>query len=337
MNKPILLIFGFVLSALTLFTGCGTKSPETLIIYSSRNEQLIKPIFDAYTKETGVKIVYQTGEAPVLIQQLKAEGERSPADIFMTVDAGALWQAKQEGIFQPLTSEILVKNIPSHLRDSDNQWFGFSVRARTIVYHSDRVKPADLSTYQQLAEPVWKNRLLLRTSKKVYTQSLTSMFISELGEDQTETILKGWLANLAASVFNSDEKMMEAMLAGQGDVAIVNSYYYGRILKKNPQTPLKLFWPNQDSFGVHVNISGAGLTKHAPHRDKAVAFLEWLSSPQAQKLFAEVDMEYPANPEAPVDPLVQSWGTFKQNTTPLSKIGELQPKAIQLMDKIGYE
>ena len=263
------------------FTGLSHAFSQELVVYSARKAHLIKPLFDAYEKKTGVTIKYITGKAPVLLERLKSEGAQTPADLLITVDAGNLWHAAQVGVLRPVSSAVLSANIPPSLRDPENRWFGLSKRARTIVYSTERVKPSDLSTYENLADPVWKGRLALRTSKKVYNQSLVAMLIAEHGDAATETLVKGWVNNLAAPTFSSDTKALEAVMAGQGDVAVVNTYYFGRLQKKTPHMPLAIFWPNQASGGVHVNISGAGVTTHAKHPEAATAFLEWLSGPEA--------------------------------------------------------
>lgn len=314
----------------------ATAFCQELVVYSARNEHLIRPLFEAYTKETGVKIDYITDKAAVLLQRLKAEGQATPADLLITVDAGNLWHAAREGILQPVASDILVKNIPSHLRDPQNRWFGLSIRARTIVYNPRKVAPEELSTYEDLAGPAWKDRLVLRTSKKVYNQSLVAMLITEHGDAQTEKIIKGWVSNLAAPPFSSDTKVLEAIAAGQGDVGIVNTYYVGRLLAKKPDLPLAIFWPNQAANGVHVNISGAGITTHSKHHKAAKMLLEWLSSPQAQNLYADVNLEYPVNPQVSPHSMIASWGQFKQNPINLDNAGKYQAEAIQLMDRAGY-
>jgi iron(III) transport system substrate-binding protein len=310
---------------------------QELVVYSARIESLIKPVFDLYTAETGVKVKYLTDQEPVLLQRIKAEGNNTPADLLLTVDAGNLWHAANEGVLHPVDSEVLTKNIPEHLRDPDKRWFGLSVRARTLVYSPQRVKPADLSTYEELAEPQWKGRLALRSSKKVYNQSLVAMLIKEHGEAKAAEIVGGWVRNLAAQPFADDTKTMEAVAAGIADVAVVNTYYFGRQVKKDPAVPLAVFWPNQSSSGVHVNVSGAGVVAASKNKKAAIAFLEWLSTEKAQKIFAEVNLEYPANPSVPVDPIVAAWGTFKQNRINVSNAGEFQVAAIQLMDRMGYK
>lgn len=315
----------------------GVAFSQELVVYSARKEHLIKPVFELYTAETGVDIQYITDKAPVLLQRIKAEGQNTPADLLITVDAGNLWHAGNEAIVEPVQSEVLEKNIPGHLRDPQNRWFGLSLRARTLVYSTERVKPGELTTYEDLATDRWKGRLVLRTSKKVYNQSLVAMLIKVHGEAETAKIVNGWVDNLAAPPFSNDTKVMESIVAGQGDVGVVNTYYFGRLAKKDPAIPLALFWPNQDSSGVHVNVSGAGIVAASKNKDAAVAFLEWLSTEKAQEIFAEVNMEYLVNPDIPVSPTVAAWGSFKQNDINLANAGENQTAAIQLMDRVGYK
>jgi iron(III) transport system substrate-binding protein len=315
---------------------CAAVRAESLVVYSARNEQLIKPIFDRYTKETGVEIRFTTGEAGVLIERLAAEGRNSPADLLMTVDAGELWNAAERNLLKPVRSPVLERNIPAHLRDPGHRWFGLAARARTIAYSTERVKPAELSTYEALAAPAWKGRLCLRTSKKVYNQSLVATLIAAHGEAKTEQVVRGWVANLATDVFANDTQVLEAIAAGQCDVGIVNSYYYGRVVKERPDFPVKLFWANQGAGGVHVNVAGAGVTAHTRQAAAATRFLEWLSAGAAQEHFAAVNMEFPVNPASPVDPLVKSWGDFEQSRVNVAEAGRLQPAAVKLMDRAGY-
>jgi iron(III) transport system substrate-binding protein len=314
---------------------------EEVVVYSARNEQLIKPLFDAYTRDTGVQIKFITDKEGPLMARLQAEGKNTPADVLLTVDAGNLWQASEEGLLRPLRSKTLQANVPAHLRDPDNAWFGLSVRARTLVYNASKVRPADLSTYEDLANPKWKGRLCLRTSKKVYNQSLVAMMIKEYGEGKTEDIVRGWVGNLATQPFPDDTKAMEAVAAGQCDVTLVNTYYFGRLMEKNPKLPLAIFWPNQNlknkESGVHVNISGAGVTRHAKNPAGAQKLIEWLSSDKAQNLFADVNLEYPVNPKVAPDKSVAAWGSFKQNLINVKEAGSLQVKAVKLMDRAGYK
>lgn len=309
---------------------------EQVVVYSARIEQLIKPMFDAFTKDTGVQVKYTTDNEGALLARLKAEGKNTPADLLITTDAGNLWEAARAGLLRPVDSGILEKNIPPHLHDPQNRWFGLSVRARTLVYNTRNVNIDDLSTYEDLANPKWKGRLCLRTSKKVYNQSLVAMMIAEHGEAETEKIVRGWVANLATDPVSDDTRAMEFVAAGRCDVTLVNSYYYGRLMKKTPELPIAVFWPNQNNSGVHVNVSGAGVTKFSKNPQAATKLLEYLSSEKAQNLFADVNMEFPANPEVKPDATVASWGDFKQNSLNLAKAGELQTAAIKLMDRAGY-
>jgi iron(III) transport system substrate-binding protein len=317
-------------------SGCGSRESSEFVVYSARNEQLIKPIFERYSAETGEKIRFVTDDAGPLIERLNAEGANSQADVLMTVDAGELWHAAERGLLRPIRSEVLNQNIPESLRDPEGRWYGFSVRARTIVYSTERVKPEELSDYAALADERWKGRLCLRTSKKVYNQSLVAMLIAEHGEARTEEIVRGWVANLATEPFSNDTLLMQAIVAGQCDVGLVNTYYYGRLMRDQPDLPLKLFWAGQEGSGVHVNISGAGVTAHAPRAEQAQKFLEWLSQPEAQSLFASLNLEYPASPSIEPDPIVKAWGEFKRSPMNVAQAGELQATAVRLMDRAGY-
>ena len=328
-------LFLVLVAALSL-AACTPPAESSLVVYSARNEQLIKPVLDLYEQETGIHIDFVTDKAEVLMQRLISEGKNSPADLLITVDAGNLWHAAGEGLFQPVESSVLDANIPAHLRDTDAQWFGISVRARTIVYDPAAVSRDELVNYFDLAKPKWKGRLCLRTSKKVYNQSLVAMLIAQHGEQETEAVVRSWVDNLATDVFPDDTRLMEAILAGQCQLGVVNSYYFGRLQKAQPGLRLALFWPAASDGGVHVNVAGAGVTRFAPHREKAVAFLEWLSQPTAQAVFASVDMEYPANPAIDPDPLVAAWGAFEASPVDVVSAGELQADAVRLMDRAGY-
>lgn len=327
----------FVISTCAFFLLTGQLAhAQEVVVYSARIEQLIKPMFDAFTKETGIKVKYTTDNEGALLARLEAEGKNTPADMLITADAGNLWAAARAGLLKPVQSEVLGKNIPAHLRDPQNEWFGLSIRARTIIYNTNKVKPAELSTYEDLASPKWNNRLCLRTSKKVYNQSLVAMMIAEHGEAKAEKIVKGWVGNLATDPLSDDTRALEFVAAGKCDVTLVNTYYFGRLMQKDPALPLAVFWPNQSQGGVHVNVSGAGVTRYGKHSKEAIQLLEFLSSDKAQNLFADVNMEYPANPNIKFDAFVASWGDFKQNSMNLAKAGELQAAAVKLMDRAGY-
>ncbi|MFJ2547959.1 extracellular solute-binding protein [Pseudomonas sp. NPDC087612] len=321
--------------ALTLF-GTAAQAADEVVVYSSRIDELIKPVFDAYTKETGVKIKFITDKEAPLMQRIKAEGENATADLLLTVDAGNLWQAEQMGILQPIKSDVIDKNIPAQYRASSHDWTGLSLRARTIAYSTERVKPEELSTYEALADKNWEGRLCLRTAKKVYNQSLTATLIETHGEQKTEEIIKGWVNNLSTDVFSDDTALLQAINAGQCDVGIVNTYYYGRLHKENPKLAVKLFWPNQADRGVHVNLSGIGLSKYAPHPEAAKKLVEWMTGAEAQKIFAGVNQEFPANPAVAPSEEVAAWGTFKADSIAVEVAGKRQAEAIRLMDRAGW-
>ena len=329
-------IWTTIFTAMTLANGMAATA-KSLVVYTSRKEHLIKDIFQQYTKETGVEVKYKTGKSFALIESLKAEGSQSPADLFMTVDAGSLWFAGEQGLLTKVASKRLQTNIPSHLRDRNGQWFGLSVRARTVVYNSNRLKETELSTYENLANEKWKGRLCLRTSKKVYNQALVAMLIHELGAEKAREVVSGWVKN-AVDIFSSDNAVLSAVASGRCDVGIVNSYYYGRLMKKSPKLPLKLFWPNQKgSYGVHINISGAGVLKASKKKGAAIKFLEWLSDKKAQRSFAQVNMEHTVHPSVKESEEVSAWGDFHPNTDfHLSDAGRLQKDAIKLMLEANY-
>ena len=334
-NKKTLMMFTIILFFVSFAVSVFA---EEVVVYSARKESLTKIPFNAFFRETGIKIKLVTGKIDDLLYKLQKEGENSPADLLITVDAGSLWKATLADLFQPINSDILTKNIPSHLRDPQNHWFGLSKRARTIVYSSQRVQPSALSTYEDLAQPKWKNRLCLRTSQKVYNQSLVAMMITEHGVERTEKIINGWVQNLAEEPFNKDNDVITAIIEKQCDVGIVNQYYFGRMLKRNSSIPVDLFWPNQgeNEGGVYVDISGAGVMKYAKNKELAVTLLNWLSSEKAQNLFADSNMEYPVNPNVKPNSIVQVWGDFKQNTDNISQSGKNRDTAIELMHRANY-
>jgi iron(III) transport system substrate-binding protein len=314
----------------------GARAADELVVYSARIEQLIKPMFTAFTATTGIKVASFSASEAELFERLKAEGDNTQADVLMTVDAGNLWLAEQAGLLQGFDSPSIQENIPMHLRAKDNAWVGLSVRARPIMYSTERVKPSELSTYEALGDAKWRGRLCLRTSRKVYTQSLVATMIKTLGEPHTEEVVRGWMAN-APHISNSDAQMLESIAAGQCDLTLANTYYLARLKAEKPDLPVAVFWPNQADRGVHVNVSGAGVTKHAKHRAEAIKLIEFLSSLQAQSLYADDVYEYPANPAVKPSSLIAGWGTFKADTVDVAAAGEYQVAAVKLLDRAGYK
>ncbi|MBF0353016.1 MAG: extracellular solute-binding protein [SAR324 cluster bacterium] len=311
---------------------------QTVHVYSARIEKMIKPAFDAFTRKTGIEVKYLTADEAELIERLKAEGKQTSADVLLTVDAGNLWLAKKEGVLQSVESWTIFSQIPPHLRDPEGFWFGLTLRARTIVYSKERVNPSLLSTYEDLGNPRWKNKLCLRTSKKVYNKSMVATMIKSKGEDFARQTVEGWMANQPV-IHAKDSDVLKAIAAGQCDVGLVNTYYLGNELLANPEFPVGLFWANQQTTGTHVNISGAGITKYAKNRADAIKLIEFLSSAEAQNLFADDNLEYPANQNVSASPrLSQWWGSqFRQDSVNISAAGEYQAQAVQLMTRAGYK
>ena len=310
------------------------QGPE-VVVYSARHYGQ-EAAFDAFTKRTGIAVKVLTGQTGELFERLKAEGERSPADVLVTVDAGNLWNAARGGLLARIDSPELTSNIPAHLRDPEQRWFGLTVRARTIMYNTRKVTPTELSTYEALADPKWKGRVCLRTSSYIYNQSMLATLIKRHGEVRTEEVVRGWVAN-QPTLINGDTKILESIAAGQCDVGLTNHYYLARIVAKDPAFPVAPFWANQATSGTHVNVSGAGVTAHAKNRANAIKFVEFLSGPEAQQMFADLAFEYPVNTQAAVNPIVARWGTFKQDDINIAAAGEFQAAAVKLADRAGYK
>ena len=316
--------------------GAGpAAAAEEVVLYTARHYDQ-EPAFEAFTKQTGIAIKIFDGSPPELFERLQAEGARTPADVLISVDAGNLWNAAQAGLLASIDSPELQANVPAHLRDAQNRWFALTVRARTIMYNTRKVKPEELSTYEALGDPKWKHRLCLRSSSHIYNQSLLATMIKRHGEDKVEAMVRGWVAN-NPTLINSDTRILESIAAGECDVGLTNTYYLGRLLAKDPNFPVAPFWANQHTTGTHVNVSSAGVTAHARHRANAIKLLEFLSRPEVQQLFVNTNFEYPANPHTPVHPILARWGTFKQDTINVASAGEFQAAAIKLADRAGYK
>ncbi len=271
------------------------------------------------------------------------EGESSPADILVTVDAGRLVRAKNKGLLQPVSSPMLDKNVPEALKDKDKMWFGLTKRARVFAYSLDRVDPVQLSSYEDLADEKWRGKILTRSSENIYNQSLLASLIHHLGEVEAENWAQKTLGNMARPPKGNDRDQVVAVAAGEGDVAIVNTYYIGLMTQDQNEEMRKaadkvgIFFPNQTDRGTHINISGGGVTRHAPNKANAIALLEFLSEPYAQSLLANINFEYPVNKEIEPSPLLKSWGTFKEDTLHLSVLGENNQKAVMIFDKVKWK
>jgi iron(III) transport system substrate-binding protein len=311
-------------------------------LYSARQEALIKPLLDQFTAATGIKVNLVSAKADALLQRLKSEGRNSPADILLTVDAGNLHAAQAAGVLQPVRSKALEQTIPAAYRDPDGHWFGLSMRARPIMYVKGKVNPAELSTYEALAEPKWKGRICIRSSDNVYNQSMVGSMIATRGEAATETWAKGFVANFARKPQGGDRDQLKAAVAGQCDIAIANTYYLAQMLESDKADEkaiaeqIGVFWPDQQGRGAHVNISGAGVTAAAPNRDNAVRLLEFLAGESAQQWYAETNQEYPVRTGVGASATLRDFGEFRADSVNMARLGEFNAAAVRLMDRAGW-
>ncbi|MCG6983977.1 MAG: Fe(3+) ABC transporter substrate-binding protein [Thiocapsa sp.] len=312
-------------------------------MYSARKEELIKPLLDRFTEQTGVEVNMVTDKAETLLKRLQSEGINSPADLLVTVDAGNLHRARAAGVTQAVHSQALTEAIPATYRDPDGHWFGLSLRARPIMYVDGKVEPGSLSTYEDLANPMWKGRICVRSSDNVYNQSLVASMIAADGVEATEAWARGLVANMARPPQGGDRDQIAAAAAGLCDIAIANTYYLvGMLTSGDPSQvtaaeAMRVLWPNQDGRGAHVNVSGIAMTRSARNQEAALKLMEFLASPESQAWYAEVNGEYPIRKDAEISKLLRSWGTFKADDLQLSKLGELGPDAVRLMDRAGWK
>ena len=312
-------------------------------LYSARKEELIKPLLDRFTAQTGITVNLVTGKADALLKRLESEGRNTPADLLLTTDAGRLYRAYEAGVLQPVRSEVLERQVPSVYRDPEGHWFGVSVRARVLMYAPDRVDPAELSTYEALADSRWKGRICIRSSGNIYNQSLVGALIAAHGEAETEAWARGLVANMARPPKGGDRDQISAVAAGQCDIAVANTYYLGTMLnssdpaQREAAAKVAVFWPNQEGRGAHVNISGAGVTRHAQNRDNAVKLLEFMVSEESQRWYADANLEYPVRSGIPLNATLEAWGTFKADTLNLAELGRNNAAAVRLMDRAGWK
>lgn len=320
-----------------------SEESKVVNVYTHRHYEADQQLFKIFEDQTGIKVNVINSNADELIQKMSMEGKQSPADVLITVDAGRLTRAKDQGLLQPIESDILTNLIPSHLRDPDNQWFGLTKRARIIAYAKDRVKPEQLSTYEDLATNKWKNKLLIRSSGNIYNQSLLASIIVNNGEAEAKKWTEGMVRNMARAPKGSDRDQVKAVVAGEGDLAIVNSYYIGQMLNSSDPEEVEtagkigLFFPNQNNRGTHMNVSGAGVARYAPNKVNAIKFIEFLVSEEAQKIFANSNYEYPVISSIEPAGLLLEWGNFKEDPMLLSKLGENNKKAVLIFDEAGWK
>ncbi|MCH7397449.1 Fe(3+) ABC transporter substrate-binding protein [Belliella sp. DSM 107340] len=342
--KNFLKAVSLAIIAASLYS-CGgtTESNNEVNVYTHRHYEADQKLFDMFTEKTGIKVNVVSASADELIQKLELEGANSPADVLITVDAGRLQRAVDKDLVQPISSSTLETNIPSKFRDPENKWFGLTYRARIFAYSKERVNPEELSTYEALTEEAWKGRVLTRSSENIYNQSLLASIIAHNGEEAAQTWASGLLANMARDPKGSDRDQVKAVASGEGDVAIVNTYYIGIMLNDSNEEERKaaekvgLFFPNQDDRGTHINISGAAVTKHAPNKENATALIEFLSEVEAQNFLASINFEYPVNKSAEFSDLLKEWGDFKADEINLSELGKYNKDAVVIFDRIGWK
>lgn len=321
----------------------SARAETVLNLYSSRHYDTDEALYENFTRATGIRINRLEAREDELLQRMKAEGARSPADILVTVDAGRLWRAQEMGLLQPVRSTMLEAAIPAHLREPAGHWFGFSKRARVLVVNAEKVKPGEISRYEDLADTKWKGRLLVRSSTNVYNQSLAGSLLATLGAAATETWARGVVANFARAPKGGDTDQIKAVAAGEGDVALSNTYYVARIFASTrPEdmavaAKLRVIFPNQGDRGTHINISGAGVAAHAPNRAAAIRFLEYLASAKAQEYFAMGNFEFPVISGVKVHPAIQAWTEFREDTLNVAVFGRNNAEALKVLDRAGWK
>ena len=330
---------------LSIFSICliFTNLQAQINVYSHRHYDSDKILFKKFTYQTGIKINVIKGSADQLIERLISEGKNSPADILLTVDAGRLHRAKMAGVLQPIKSRTLNNNVPASMRDPDGQWFGLTVRARVIVYSKDRIQPTQLSTYEDLAKSKWRGKIAVRSSSNIYNQSLMASIIDANGSSEALSWAKSVRKNMARAPRGSDRDQARAVAAGVADIAIINTYYLGILANSSNSKDrdvfkkVSVFFPNQKGRGTHINISGAGITKSSKNKKDAIKFIEFLTSSDSQKIFANVNYEYPIKIKTNQSELLKSWGSFNPDKLNLSILGIKNSEAVKLFDKAGWE
>ena len=327
-----------------LFAGSALAQDNVLNLYSSRHYQTDEALYANFTRLTGIKINRIEAGEDALIERVKNEGERSPADVLVTVDAGRLWRSEQLGFFQPVKSAALDARIPASLREPSGLWFGFSMRARLIAYNKDKVKPAEVATYESLADPKWKGRVCMRSSTNVYNLSLMGAMIDHLGAEKAEGWARAVKANLARDPKGGDTDQLKSVAAGECDITVTNQYYYARLARsekpdeRQVADKVGVVFPNQSSWGTHVNISGAGVMKNAPHRANAIKFLEYLASDEAQRYFADGNNEWPVVAGVRSDnPVLKAFGDFKRDAINVAVLGRNQPDSQKIYDRVAWK
>ncbi len=348
------MLFAALLLMLLVLSACGNEessegdSPKEtdsneVNLYTARHYDVDDQLYKQFEEETGIKVNVIKGDADELLERIKREGDATEADLFLTADAGRLYRAKDDGLFQTVSSDVLDEQIPANFQDADQMWYGLTKRARVIAYNKETVTPEELSTYEALTEDEWNGRVLIRSSENIYNQSLLASFIEIEGEEKAKEWAAGMVNNFARDPEGGDRDQAKAIAAGVGDVAIMNTYYMGQMLNSEDPEEVKvaeglgIFFPNQDTTGTHVNVSGAGVIKTASNKENAIELLEFLSAPEAQGKFAEANYEYPVNESVEPTELLKSWGEFKEQDISLSALGTNNSKAILIFNEVGWK
>ena len=333
------------LLVLAIFASTFLSASEVVNVYSHRHYAVDKKLYKEFYKQTGIKVNLLKASSVQLIKRIEKEGKYTQADVLVTTDVGMLELARSKDIFQPIQSEFLNKTIPTYLKDKDNLWFALTKWARVIAYNIDEVKPTELSTYEALTDKKWKDKIVVTKATEVYNQSLLASIIVNDGEKEAKNWATGVKNNMARTPRGIDKDSLRAIASGIGDIAIVNTYYIGQMMKgrsfsdRATSEMIGVFFPNQaeNERGTHINVSGAGVVKYSKHKANAVKFIEFLASVKAQELFAKGNFEYPVNPNAKVSELLKNWGTFKEDRTSLYKIGSKNIESVKMLNQIGWD
>ena len=330
--------------AIGVLWATAPAAADSVNLYSSRQEALVRPLLDAFTEQTGTEVRVVSAFGGQLLQRLIAEGENSPADVLLTVDAGNLWRASEANVLQPVRSEYLESVIPAEYRDPESRWFGLSLRVRAVVYATDRVDrdqlATDLGSYVGLAAPLWLGRVAVRSSSNIYNQSLIAAVIANFGPEKAEQWARGVVSNFARPPSGGDRDQIRAVAAGEADLAIVNSYYYATMLGSEDAESISntaIYFPADNQMGAHVNVSGAGVTRYAPNPDQALALIEFLAAPPAQSLYAEINNEFPVHPDVAPSGVVAEWESFTPDDVPVAEFGKLNADAVRIADRAGWK
>jgi len=333
----------FLVSSVVLLSLSAHALASEVNLYSARKEALIKPALENFTKQTGIKVNLVTGKADALLKRLESEGKNSPADIFITTDAGRLYRAKSAKVLQPVSSETLTAAIPSNFRDPEGYWYGLSLRARPIFYVKGVVDPKSLNSYEDLADEKFNGKICIRSSSNIYNQSLVASMIEALGTEKTQQWANKFVQNMARKPKGGDRDQIKAAAAGQCDLAIANTYYFGKMLagkkadQKKAAMAVDIFWPNQADRGTHVNISGAAVTRFAQNKANAIRLIEFLSSKESQRWYADINYEYPVRKDVAPSKLLGQWGDFKADSINLDVLGKNNAEAVRIMDRAGWK